>query len=418
MQINLNIDAKVFNPIYLKYMLHNDNRYQIYYGGSSSGKSYSLAQRTVLDVLQGRNYLIVRNTQVTIKRSCFNEVVKAISNFKVSKYFDVNKSDLVITCNINKAQILFAGLDDVEKIKSITPINGVITDIWAEEATETEYKDIKQLDKRLRGRSKFCKRLTLSFNPVSINHWIYKQYFSIWEDNKQYVEKNGLSILKTTYRDNRFLAPDDIQALENETDAYYKDVYTNGNWGVLGALIYRNWKVEDFAEIENQFDNLRYGVDFGFANDEAAFIKLHLDTKHKTIYVCDEIYATGLLNDELANLIKPIVGSKSVLCDSAEPKSIADLKRCRINAVAAKKGPDSIEHGIKWIQGYSIVIHPRCQNFRNEISTYQYKQDKDGNVLPIPVDKNNHLLDALRYALSTDMNQQKLRTMSKSALGL
>ena len=118
MGINLEIDPAVFNPIYLKHQFNNNNRYQIYFGGSSSGKSFSLAQRTVLDVLKGkRNYLIVRNVQSTIKRSCLNEITKAINNFNLSKYFNVNKTDMIITCNLNDRQILFCGLDDVEKVK-------------------------------------------------------------------------------------------------------------------------------------------------------------------------------------------------------------------------------------------------------------------------------------------------------------
>lgn len=225
MAINLEINPGVFNPIYLKHQLNNNNRYQIYFGGSSSGKSFSLAQRTVLDVFKGnRNYLIVRNVQSTLKRSCLNEITKAISNFKLNEYFQVNKTDMIITCKLNNKQILFCGLDDVEKVKSITPIDGVITDIWVEEATETDYKAVKQLDKRLRGKSKVVKRLTLSFNPILKDHWLYTEYFDIWEDDKQYVEKDNVSILKTTYKDNKFLAEDDIKALENESDKYYYEV--------------------------------------------------------------------------------------------------------------------------------------------------------------------------------------------------
>lgn len=419
MAINLDIDPKVFNPIYLKHQLKNNNRYQIYFGGSSSGKSFSLAQRTVLDVFNGkRNYLVVRNVQSTIKRSCLNEITKAISNFNLSEYFDVNKTDMIITCNINQKQILFCGLDDVEKVKSITPIDGVITDIWVEEATECEYKDIKQLDKRLRGRSDVVKRLTMSFNPILKDHWLYTEYFDIWEDNKQYIEKNNISILKTTYKDNKFLTTDDIAALENETDKYYYEVYTLGNWGVLGAVIFKNWKVEDFTEIENIFDNYRHGVDWGFAEDPFAYIKSHYDKTRKKLYICDEIEAVGLLNKDSAPLVRKKAGNSKVTCDSAEPKSISDYKTLRINAKAAKKGPGSIEFGIKFLQGLEIIVHPRCKNFKNEISKYKYKEDKNGNVLPIPVDKDNHLLDALRYSLEDDMTQNKVKVSNKSKLGL
>lgn len=412
MGINLNINSNIFNPIYLKYQLKNNNRYQIYFGGSSSGKSFSLAQRTVLDIINGnRNYLIVRNVQSTIKRSCLNEITKAISNLKVSEYFEVNKTDMIITCKINQKQILFCGLDDVEKIKSITPIDGVITDIWVEEATECEYKAIKQLDKRLRGRSKVTKRLTLSFNPILKDHWLYNEYFDIWEDDKQYVEKNNVSILKTTYKDNKFLTEDDIAALENETDQYYYEVYTLGNWGVLGAVIFKNWKVQDFSDIESTFDNYRHGVDWGFADDPFAYIKSHVDKTRKILYICDEIEAIGLLNEESAPKVKEKAGNSRVTCDSAEPKSVAEYKKLRVNAKAAKKGPGSIEYGIKFLQGLKIIIHPRCQNFKNEISKYKYKEDKNGNILPIPVDKDNHLIDALRYSLEDDMNVSSMSVL-------
>ncbi|EJA6666146.1 TPA: PBSX family phage terminase large subunit [Clostridioides difficile] len=404
MAINLEINPNIFNPIYLKHQLNNNNRYQIYFGGSSSGKSFSLAQRTILDVFKGnRNYLIVRNVQSTLKRSCLNEITKAISNFKLNEYFQVNKTDMIITCKLNNKQILFCGLDDVEKVKSITPIDGVITDIWVEEATETDYKAVKQLDKRLRGKSKVVKRLTLSFNPILKDHWLYTEYFDIWEDDKQYVEKDNVSILKTTYKDNKFLAEDDIKALENESDKYYYEVYTLGNWGVLGAVIFKNWRVEDFSDIENTFDNFRHGIDWGFADDPFAYVKSHYDRMRRKLYICDEIEAVGLLNREAAPLVSKKANGDLVICDNASPKDVAEFSDLRINAVSARKGAGSIEYGIKFLQGLEIIIHPRCQNFKNEINKYKYKEDKNGNILPIAVDKDNHLIDALRYSLENDM---------------
>jgi phage terminase large subunit len=400
--IQLEIDGKVFNPVYLKYMLRNQKRTQIYFGGSSSGKSVAKAQCAVLDVFGGkRNYLIVRNVQKTLRQSCFNEIVKAISAFKLNEYFSINRSDLVITCTHNKKQILFAGLDDVEKIKSITPQDGVITDIWVEEATECTRQAVKQLDKRLRGRAGVRKRLTMTFNPILRDHWIYTEYFDIWQDDRQYVESEtkNLSILKTTYRDNRFLAPDDIANLENETDPYYYEVYTLGNWGVLGATIFRNWRVEDFSDLEQTFTIYNHGLDWGFGVDPLAYVKLYFDRMRNRLYICDEVYATGLLNKEAADLIKPLAGRDSVICDSAEPKSIEEIRGFGINAYAAKKGPGSVEFGIKFLQGLEIIIHPRCQNAKNEFSKYKWKEDKNGIVLPVPLDRDNHLIDAIRYAL-------------------
>jgi phage terminase large subunit len=401
MGLQLEISPEVFNPVYLRYMLNNQHRTQIYYGGSSSGKSYAKAQCLVLDILAGnRNYLVTRNVARTLRQSCFNEITKAISAFEVTDYFSINKSDMVITCKINGKQVLFAGLDDPEKIKSITPASGVITDIWVEEATECDRNAIKQLDKRLRGKSNVRKRLVLTFNPVLQSHWIHSEYFDIWQNDKQYCEsaERNLSILKTTYKDNLFLEPDDIKALENETDPYYHNVYTLGNWGVLGAIIFKNWKVEDFSELRKTFDSFRHGVDWGFGTDPFAYAKVYYDKTRKRLYICDEVYSCGLLNEQAAEAIRSYCGSDRVICDSAEPKSITEMRqKYRINAIGAKKGPGSIEHGIKFLQGLEIIIDSRCQNAKNEFSTYKYKEDKLGNALPIPLDKNNHLIDAIRY---------------------
>ena len=269
MQININIDGNVFNPIYRPYL--GDNTYtQIFYGGSSSGKSYFLAQRCILDMLNGNhNYLIARKVARTVRKSVFNEICKAISFFKVNKLFRINVSELVIT-GPNDFQILFVGLDDVEKVKSITPKRGVITDCWVEESTESDYADIKQLKKRLRGRAAVSKRIILSFNPIYQTHWIYGEYFKgRWDDSKQTYRDDTLSILKTTYRDNKFLMPDDIRELESETDPYYRDVYSNGNWGVLGKVIFKNWHTEDLsrdgpqADLVKSFDKFQNGLDFG-----------------------------------------------------------------------------------------------------------------------------------------------------------
>lgn len=280
MQLNVKIDKNVFNEIYLPH-LNDETRTQIFFGGSSSGKSVAIVgQRTICDILKGdRNYLVVRNVGRTSRTSTFNEIRKIIIGWKLEDYFKVNKADMVITC-INGSQILFQGLDDVEKIKSITPEKGVITDILVEEATETAENDIKQLEKRLRGKSKVKKRITLIFNPILKTHWIFKKYFSgRFFDNDTSYNDGDISILKTTYKDNRFLEQDDIDALENETDEYFRDVYTLGKWGTLGDVIFKNWKVEDLKDRINQFDNIRNGLDFGYSSHPMAYNRCHYDTK-------------------------------------------------------------------------------------------------------------------------------------------
>lgn len=408
MSLSLDINPSIFNEIYLKHQLKNQKRYQIYYGGSSSGKSVSLAQRCVLDVLKGRNYLVVRNVGATLRNSCFNELKKQIYAFKLNDYFKINGTDMIITCRLNNKQIILKGLDDPEKIKSITPVDGVVTDVWVEEATECDYRAVKQLDKRLRGESDFKKRMALSFNPILKDHWIYREYFDIWQDGKQYAESETVSILKTTYKDNRFLTDDDVAALENEPDEYYRQVYTFGNWGVLGNVIFKNWTVEDLSVIRDTFDNFYNGLDFGFSNDPDALVRMHYDSARRILYIVDELYERGQNTDLLAERTREIVGKDIVICDNL-PRLVDELNRQGINAYPARKGPDSVLFGIDWLQRQKIIVDVRCQNTKNELQKYRWLEDKNGNVLPKPVDKDNHLIDAMRYGCEDIMDAREIR---------
>lgn len=402
--IEVEVLPEVINDAYIPY-LRDDTRTQIFYGGSSSGKSVFLAQRAVADVMQGdRNYLICRAVGRTIRGSVFTEIKKVISDWGVGDFFDINKTDMLITC-VNGRQIIFAGLDDVDKLKSLTPLKGSITDIWIEEATETERATVKQLYKRQRGGSgNVKKRLTMSFNPIMQNHWIYQEYFKnriISTDQREYRSEE-LVIVKTWYIHNKFLTPDDIHDLESETDEYYRDVYTFGNWGILGDVIFRNWKVLDLSDMRNQFTNRRNGLDFGFSSDPAAVSCSHYDTMRKTIYIYDELYETGMENDKLAESVITMIGDDIIICDSAEPKSISELRKYGVNAYPAEKGKDSVNFGIQWLKQQSIVIHSECINTKNEMMQYHWRKDAGGNTIRQPVDKNNHLIDALRYAYEGD----------------
>jgi len=398
------IPEDTFNDVYYPH-LNNMARTQIFYGGSSSGKSVFLAQRAVYDILAGgRNYLICRAVGRTLRNSVFNEVRKVIADWGLQELFTTNKTDLVITCE-NGYQILFIGLDDVEKVKSITPLQGVFTDLWVEESTEVDRATVKQLYKRQRGGDpKIPKRLTMSFNPIMQSHWIYEEYFSSISltDSQTEYKSDSLSILKTWYVHNRFLTPDDVEDLENETDKYYYNVYTLGNWGVLGNVIFTNWSIQDLSGMQSLFTSRRNGLDFGFSSDPAALSRSHYDRKHKTIYIFEELYERGLTNDVLAVELIPIIGRDRLVCDSAEPKSIAELRKYGVNAVGAKKGKDSVMHGIQWLQQQTIVIDVSCINTKNEFMQYKWREDRNGNAIREPVDKNNHIIDGTRYAYEDD----------------
>jgi phage terminase large subunit len=400
-----NVDPRIFNPIYLKHCFRNHSRIQIRYGGSSSGKSkYTLGQETVLNLLGGHNYLVLRKVDKTIKKSVDAEVCAGISEMNLKKYFKTNKSEMTVDCRLNDCQAVFSGQDDPEKIKSIRPKKGVFTRAILEEATEFERGDLKQIQRRLRGEISLKKCIILLFNPILKSHWIYDEFFKgLWQDDKQYMERGGVSILKTTYKDNRFLSKDDIDVLENETDKYWHDVYTLGNWGILGNLIYTNWEVRSFDKFG--FDSYNNGLDWGFSKDQFAVGRFHLDFKKKELYVCGEIYERGLTNKPAAERTLELIGKDQVVADSAEPKSIVEFQGYGVNIIGAPKGKGSIEYDIKWLQQFKIIIHPDCYNFQNEIAKYKWIEDKNGNVLPKPVDKDNHLCFVAGTLITTQRGQ-------------
>lgn len=369
------------------------SRYRVLYGGAGSGKSHFVGQETMLNMLSDSrfSYLAVRKTGKSIRNSLFRLLTDLISEYDLSSKFIINKTEMRITC-INGASLITSGLDDVEKLKSIANINRV----WVEEASEITETDFNQLDLRLRGQSEIGYQLTLTFNPISELHWLKKSFFDLGRQNSY--------ILKTTYKDNEFLDDKYIQTLkelENQDYQYFR-IYALGEWGSLGNLVYTNWEKQDLSDIKDTFDNIYNGLDWGFADDPTAFIRLHYNKRKKEIYIIDEFYQRGLFIDDIAKNLKNIIGNELITCDSSEPRSIADIKRNGIKALAAKKGPGSVEYGIKWLQGHKIIVDNSCINTIKELTTYKWKEDKDGNVIPKPVDKDNHILDALRYALENE----------------
>lgn len=392
------------NDAYMPY-LEATQYTQIFFGGSSSGKSYFLAQRCVMDNMNGYNYLICRNVGNTIKKSVFNEVWKSICNMGLALFYDRNKTELTITNRRNNKQILFSGLDDEEKLKSITPIDGVLERVWIEEATEIKRSAYLQLKKRLRGRTDKHKGIIISFNPVLKTHWIYKEFFAgKWDETKNLYKDDRLLILKTTYKDNLYLTEDDIYELEHETDEYFYNVYTLGNWGILGNVIFKNWTTADLSDMVAKFDNIDNGLDFGFTNPNA-LVRCHVSEKSKTIYIFDTLCKRGQTYDSLVSDLREKIGSQIVTCDNEDSRGIFTLRQGGINAVEAKKGADSVLNGIVYLQGYKLVIDVKQQEFINEIQQYHWQEDKEGNVLEKPVKKNDHLMDALRYAVELRMLQ-------------
>lgn len=215
-------------------LFSNESRYLVLAGGGGSGKSIFAGNKVIVRVA-GKNkhrFLVVRKVAKTLRESCFAQLVNNISAWGLSRYFRVNKTDMQITCTYNGNQILFAGLDDAEKLKSIYGITG----IWIEEASELEPEDFRQLDIRLRGQTDSYKQIIFTFNPIHKGHWLEKEFVGPgWT-----AIKENSTVHHSTYKDNRFLDNEQRIVLESfkDTDEYYYTVYCLGQWGVLGKTIF------------------------------------------------------------------------------------------------------------------------------------------------------------------------------------
>ena len=353
--------------------------------------------------------LVIRKYATTLKDSVFDLVISILKKWQIYSYCKVNLSTYTIVLP-NGSIILFKGLDDPEKIKSI---NGLDSIIWCEEATELSEEEYTQLDLRLRDGKNL--QIISTFNPVSKANWVYKKWFA-----PEAVINESTFILKTTYKDNRFLPEEYIKALEEKqiTNPTYYRIYALGEFCSLDKLVYTNWNIG--APISTEGMKLAIGLDWGYSNDLTALTVGYIDDDKKIFYVDDCWSCTGKTNKEIAEVIKYKGLSKSlIIADSAEPKSIEELKREGIYRIRASvKGPDSIIYGIQALQQYQIIVNPRCEGLIVELQNYAWKKDKKtGEYINEPVDEYNHHLDALRYSLQC-VNTHKLQTMSKGKLGI
>lgn len=394
--VHIKLPRAAFNDAFLPF-LNNRTRFEIFYGGAGSGKSVFTAQRIVYRMLneRGHKFLVVRKVAKTLRHSTFAQIISVIASWKVSRLFKINKSDMEIFCD-NGNQIIFAGLDDVEKLKSITGI----TDIWIEEATEITQDDFTQLNLRLRGMSRYPFQITMTFNPVSALSWIKQFFFDIPKEN--------CAVLKTTYQDNRFLDEEYkkvIEDLKHQNHVFYQ-IYALGEWGVLGNLVFSNYVYEEITYREDDFDAVYQGLDFGF-NHPSALIRIGF--KDGELFVFDEFYQRGLTNAELIEEVSKLIDKQQMItADSAEPARIKEFRQAGFNLTASVKGKGSVKDGIDWLKRQRIHISKKCPNLLAEIQQYSYKEDKNGNVLDEPVEFKDDAIAALRYAIEPIRLKKKI----------
>ena len=384
---------------------HNKNFYRVVKGSRGSKKSKTTALNFIYRLMEYEwaNLLVVRRFSNTNKQSTYTDLKWATNQLGVTHLFKFNDSLPEITYKPTGQKILFRGLDDPLKITSITVENGILCWAWFEEAYQIETFDkFSTVVESIRGSiddSDFFKQITVTFNPWNERHWLKPTFFD--EDTKL----NNTFSYTTTYRVNEWLDEVDITRYEDlyRTNPRRARIVCDGDWGVAEGLVFENFEVKEFDWVKKLKEKqvVAHGSDFGFTQDPTTLISTIVDIQNKELWIYDEHYQRGMLTDEIYQMYldKGLKNAK-IIADSAEKRLITEIKRKGIsNLKPSIKGQGSIMQGVQFIQGFKIYVHPTCEHTIEELNTYTFDQDKDGNWLNKPIDANNHLMDALRYSL-------------------
>ncbi len=409
----------------------NQDRYLWEWGGGDAGKSHGVAEKLVLRMLMGwergvkHKFLVVRKTQPSVRQSAFELVKNKIEQFGIIKKVKITKNPMEMVFPFG-GQFVFAGLDDPEKIKSMEGV----TSIWAEEVTELTPKDYMRLDLILRGFTEDYMQIIGSFNPVDEESWIKKQWFDTEKrpdvidvtpaDWPGYMQRkaftatvrektytNYASYCHFIYQDNKFVTDAGIATLEGlkYKDTNFYNVYCLGKWGVLKGLIYENWGTITEWPRRRDFDAHGYGLDFGFTNSPSALVECGFIGDD--LYVREHIYNKGLTNPDISSnlAVLEIDDSRIIVADSAEPKSIEEIKQTGYTVVSCQKGKDSVYYGIQRVKQYNIKVYYESVNLIKEFKTYKWAENRKSTgesdqFLNAPVDFMNHCMDAMRYIVT------------------
>ena len=383
------------------------SRYRVLKGGKGSKKSTTTALNLIYRLMKhsDSNLLVVRAVMNTHRDSTFAQLKWAIEKLQVSHLWQCNVSPMEMTYIPTGQKILFRGFDDVLKLASTTVPKGYLCWVWIEEAFEIESEaDFDKLDLSVpRGNipPHLFKQTTLTFNPWSAEHWLKKRFFD--------RPHPDVSTYSTNYLCNEFLDDTDraiFERMKQENPRKYA-VAGIGEWGIAEGLVYENWEVMEFDvnlfgkedKTEWQWKHF-FGLDYGYTNDPTAFIAFALNPITKQMFIYDEHYEKKMLNSDIAEMIRAKGFAKErIRADAAEPKSNDDLRRLGIcHLQPSVKGKDSIMNGIQKISEYKIFVHPKCVNTVKELSSYRYEVGKSDNGINKPIDYDNHLMDAMRYA--------------------
>lgn len=401
--------ARSFDSVFWDVQVHGHTFYWLP-GGRGSTKSSFVGIEVPLLLMQHPqcHAVVLRKVGNTIKNSVYPQIQWGIEQLCVADRFKCITSPHEITYKATGQKILFFGVDDPMKVKSIKLSFGYVGIVWYEELDQfSGMEEIRNLNQSLlRGGETYW--VFASYNPPkSRNNWVNEEILNEYPDRL---------VHKTTYLDvprewlgEQFLLEAEKLKAKNETA--YNHEYLGEVTGTGGA-VFEN--VEDMVmadELISQFDRLYYGLDFGFAVDPLAFVAMHYDAKHEDLYIFDEIYQQKLTNSNAAQLILRKIGSQHIMADSAEPKSIAEMKAAGLFISGAKKGPDSVDYGVKWLQGRRRIYidKRRAPNAYREFVSYEYERNRAGQYISAYPDANNHAIDAVRYGLWRVMQRQNFR---------
>ncbi len=377
-------------------------RYRVCKGSRGSKKSKTTALNMICRMLEypESNGLCVRRYSNTLRDSVFSDLKWAIHRLCLDAHFDCMVSPMQITRRSTGQKILFRGLDDGLKITSISVDRGVLCFVWVEEAYEiVKEEDFNKLDLSIRGEvpEGYFKQITLTFNPWSATSWLKARFFDALDEDT--------FTKTTTWECNEWLDEADrsiFLRMQRENPRRYR-IEGEGEWGIADGLIYTNVVTEDFDVDEiRRIPGIKsaFNLDFGYT-DPNAFICELVDNNAMRIYIFDEWYQTCVTNRAIAEQIREMgYGGQRIICDNAEPKSIAELQEAGIRAEPSRKGKDSVNHGIQLIQNYQIVVHPRCTEFKKEIDNYCWGKDKNGKLTDKPDHEFSHGMDSMRYGVS------------------
>ena len=410
-QINLTLKKSLFIPKFFPLLFDYSKRWEFWCGSAGSGKSYTIAQRIIIRCTKEPiRVLVCRRYATTLRNSCFALFKEILTKWQLLPYVKIKETDMSITFP-NGSQIIMVGLDTEEKLLSLTNISTV----WVEEAYEVEKSKVEQLNLRMRGTAA-NQQIILSWNPISKHSWLYDFTVKNPPENSVFIH--------STYKDNPFLNPEYVQALDEmeiRNPEKYR-VYGRGEWGVdSSGLVIKNWKSEAFDAMELAAAGLehRAGMDLGWI-DKSAIIDTLYDKANHTIYVFNEFYKSGCQPSELAAAIKDMNLAKSkIKVDAAEPRTIQFFRNEGINAEGAAKGKDSVKAGLMFLQDNLIIVHPKCQNFITELENFSYiKSKQTGEWTEDTTHEWSHAIDACRYAYSDIYTNKQLKTLSKTSLSL